>query len=47
MPDMTFFAGIEEGPDGRKIIVIPTKNYRGRQISKFKMCRVEITQIEE
>jgi len=47
MVDMTFFARIREWSDGRKVIIIPTKHYKGRQIPIGKMCKIEITQVEE
>ena len=47
MVDMTFYTRLKEWKDGRQIIVVPNKNYSGRRLKSGKMCKIEITQIEE
>ena len=53
---MTFFVLLEQTKDNAQfecikndiqIIIVPNKNYKGRRIESGKMCKVEITQLEE
>ena len=47
MADMTFYGSIVDINEIRRVIIIPAKQYKGRQIASKKMCKIEITQIEE
>ena len=47
MVDMTFYARLKEWSDGRQIIIVPTKDYKGRRLTSSKMCKIEVTQMEE
>jgi len=47
MVDMIFYGTIVDIDEIRRVIIIPDKQYKGRQIASKKMCKIEITQVEE
>jgi len=47
MVDQVFYTRLATEKDGSQRIIVPKKNYSGRRIASGRMCKIEITQIEQ